>query len=162
MDTQKSLTFPRTVIDPVFTTANWQRNVQVFKQETASNVYWATAMAEEVGEVAGIVKKLYRGFNIREFKKLSTKLKQTPISILEKLYPNLIKDIHNLDYILHGRIMEQIWTETLRSKLAKELADVVTYADLMATRNQVSLGEAMVEKFNEVSDEMESPQFKLQ
>lgn len=35
--------------------------------------------------------------------------------------------------------------------LAKELADVVTYADLLAARFGIDLGEAIASKFNEVS-----------
>jgi len=35
--------------------------------------------------------------------------------------------------------------------LAKELADVVTYADLLAARCGIDLGEAVRDKFNEVS-----------
>ena len=40
--------------------------------------------------------------------------------------------------------------------MAKELADVVIYADLLAARLGIDLGEAIVEKFNEVSDRMGS------
>lgn len=44
--------------------------------------------------------------------------------------------------------------------LAKELADVVAYADLMAARFGIDLGLAVVKKFNEVSDRVNSP-YKL-
>jgi hypothetical protein len=36
--------------------------------------------------------------------------------------------------------------------IGKELADVVIYADLLAARLGIDLGEAVVQKFNEVSD----------
>lgn len=38
-----------------------------------------------------------------------------------------------------------------RPHLAKELADVVTYLDILAMRSGVDLGDATVDKFNEVS-----------
>ena len=44
----------------------------------------------------------------------------------------------------------------LRSRLSLELADVITYADLIAARFDINLGEAVKEKFNEVSDKRDS------
>lgn len=43
------------------------------------------------------------------------------------------------------------WTPERQQKLAKELADVVIYADLLAARFGIDLGAAVAEKFNEVS-----------
>ena len=43
------------------------------------------------------------------------------------------------------------WTPELQQALAKELADVVTYADLLAARFGIDLGCAVAVKFNEVS-----------
>lgn len=40
----------------------------------------------------------------------------------------------------------------LRQKIGKELADLVIYADLLAARLDISLGDSVVSKFNEVSD----------
>lgn len=34
----------------------------------------------------------------------------------------------------------------------KELADIITYADLLAARMDIDLGKAVINKFNEVSD----------
>lgn len=45
---------------------------------------------------------------------------------------------------------EARWIE-LRDETAKELADVVIYADLLAERLGIDLGKAVREKFNEVS-----------
>lgn len=44
------------------------------------------------------------------------------------------------------------WSSELQLALAKELADVVTYADLLAARFGIDLGKAVTEKFNEVSE----------
>lgn len=44
----------------------------------------------------------------------------------------------------------------LRIALAKELADTVTYADLLAARLGINLGMAVANKFNEVSDRVGS------
>jgi NTP pyrophosphatase (non-canonical NTP hydrolase) len=48
------------------------------------------------------------------------------------------------------------WTPELQKALAKELADVVTYADLLAARFGIDLGEAVASKFNEVSQRVGS------
>ncbi len=55
---------------------------------------------------------------------------------------NLIKKIERGDMSL----------EDARESLAKELADVQTYLDILAFRAGVDLGRATVMKFNEVSD----------
>lgn len=60
---------------------------------------------------------------------------------------NLIKKIERGDFTL----------EEKRGELAKELADVAIYLDLLAYRAGVNLGEAVIDKFNEVSDRVGSP-----
>lgn len=44
-----------------------------------------------------------------------------------------------------------------KDEIAKELADVVTYADLLAARYGIDLGAAVRDKFNEVSQRVLSP-----
>lgn len=41
--------------------------------------------------------------------------------------------------------------EVAKDALAKELADIVIYADLLAKAANIDLGEAVIDKFNEVS-----------
>lgn len=41
--------------------------------------------------------------------------------------------------------------EIAKDALAKELADVIIYADLLAKAADINLGEAVIDKFNEVS-----------
>ena len=60
---------------------------------------------------------------------------------------NVIKKIRRGDVTL----------EQAREYLAKELADVVTYLDILAFRAGVDLGEATINKFNEVSERVGSP-----
>lgn len=55
---------------------------------------------------------------------------------------NLIKKIERGDFSL----------EEMRNECAKELADVQTYLDILAFRMGVDLGQATIDKFNEVSD----------
>jgi len=55
---------------------------------------------------------------------------------------NVIKKIQRGDFTL----------EEVREDLGKEFADVITYMDILASRAGVDLGEAVVSKFNEVSD----------
>lgn len=45
---------------------------------------------------------------------------------------------------------------------AKELADVVTYLDILAAQLKINLGEAVTNKFNEISERVESPIFIYQ
>ena len=54
---------------------------------------------------------------------------------------NLIKKIERGDYTLDEK----------REELGKELADVLTYLDILAFRAGVDLGQATMDKFNEVS-----------
>jgi len=55
---------------------------------------------------------------------------------------NVIKKIEREDFTL----------EEARVDCAKECADVMTYLDILAFRLGVDLGQATVDKFNEVSD----------
>jgi NTP pyrophosphatase (non-canonical NTP hydrolase) len=48
--------------------------------------------------------------------------------------------------------------EQLRIDLAKELADVICYADLLAAREGIDLGQAVQDKFNLVSARNHVPQ----
>ncbi len=59
---------------------------------------------------------------------------------------NLIKKIERGDYTL----------EEKREELGKELADVLTYLDILAFRAGVDLGRATIDKFNEVSRRVEA------
>ena len=43
-------------------------------------------------------------------------------------------------------------TDITKEMLAKELADVIIYADLLAQKAGINLGEAVIDKFNEVSN----------
>lgn len=52
-----------------------------------------------------------------------------------------------------GDIDEAEFKETA----AKELADVQTYLDILAFQLKIDLGDAVIQKFNEVSDRINSP-----
>jgi NTP pyrophosphatase (non-canonical NTP hydrolase) len=58
---------------------------------------------------------------------------------------NLMKKIKRGDFADGSQLDEA------RAKLKKEFADVITYMDLMAYQFRFDLGEAVTEKFNEVS-----------
>lgn len=66
---------------------------------------------------------------------------------------NMIKKIERGDYDLDDEIVDDKTGAkiTVRAALAKELADVVCYLDLLAYRARIDLGEATVAKFNEIS-----------
>jgi NTP pyrophosphatase (non-canonical NTP hydrolase) len=59
---------------------------------------------------------------------------------------NLIKKIERGDFTL----------DEARDKLADELADAVTYIDLLAARAGINLGQAVIRKFNVVSKRVDS------
>lgn len=59
---------------------------------------------------------------------------------------NIIKKIRRGDLTL----------EEARPALAKEFADVVIYLDLLAKQAGINLGSATIDKFNEVSDRVDS------
>lgn len=129
------------IIDFVrFSQANWRRCRDAFKCADKPNLYWATALAEEVGEVAGIIKKLDRGFTERD------RVKQ------EKAYLGYTQAIDPHDESLLSP--EEFWFANKKQSLSKEMADVFSYLDLMATANGIDLPEAIINKFNEVSKAM--------
>lgn len=59
---------------------------------------------------------------------------------------NLIKKIERGDFTL----------EEKREEVGKEIADVLAYLDILAFRAGVDLGDATVQKFNEVSDRVDA------
>ena len=88
---------------------------------------WAVALAGEVGEACDVVKKMRR--------------KQGAVGRTTDL--------------VHGRAKD--WdSEDMKNALAQELADVIIYADLLAARNGIDLGAAVIHKFNLVSGKVDS------
>ncbi len=67
-----------------------------------------------------------------------------------------VKRFFDRRYAEH-RHPEDNLSEDERAYLKKEIADVVMYLDLLAARAKIDLGEAVREKFNEVSDRVGSP-----
>lgn len=60
---------------------------------------------------------------------------------------NLLKKIRRGDFTLDEK----------RDEVAKEIADVAIYLDLLAAKLGIDLGKAVREKFNEVSDRRKCP-----
>lgn len=48
--------------------------------------------------------------------------------------------------------------DTLREKLADEIADVVIYLDLLAASQSINLGAAVIKKFNKTSEKITAPE----
>lgn len=72
---------------------------------------------------------------------------------------DLIKKIERGDFELDEVVTIKGETATAREFLAKEIADVICYADLLANRAGVDVGEAVRAKFNEISQRVASPIF---
>ena len=118
-----------------FSEANLQRCNESFRpiQEWSPND-WATAMAGECGEACNVAKKMRRLFEKPEVAQYYRMIK--PLKYSHK------EEISQYEY--------------LRGELARELADVITYVDLFATRMGINLEDALISKFNEVSDRVYS------
>ena len=130
-----------------FSAINMARCIGPFNCGEKDNLYWITAMAEELGEIAGAVKKLERGFNEREFLKLKSKYDSFTKSqnVPEPMY---------IDYLKY-------WENDRKKAMASEAADLFTYLNLFCQKNDIDLFKAVREKFNQVSVEMGCPEFKI-
>lgn len=69
---------------------------------------------------------------------------------------NIIKKVRRGDFELEDRPAEFKGC-TVREAIAKELADTVTYIDHLAAKYDIDLGQAVFEKFNEISRRVGSP-----
>lgn len=91
---------------------------------------WTNALCGESGEAANFSKKLSRlRMGFRNFDEIPEPYKNIP----------------------GGQ------AEYYKQCLARELADIVCYADLTAAKLGVDLGQVVIDKFNEVSDKLQSP-----
>lgn len=100
---------------------------------------WSNAMCGEAGEAANVVKKIRR----------------TMSGLWDKQkYPgdgdSATRDIAAMDFLTARG--------ALKSLLADELADVICYADLLASKAGIDLGEAVRAKFNRVSEAQGFPE----
>jgi len=98
---------------------------------------WGNAMAGEFGEAA---------------KELLSFFEQTWVSLK---FMSTIKTCDTLKKMIR-QLESDKDPDKLKKRLKKELADVVIYADLTAARFDIDLGEAVRDKFNEVSDKRNS------
>lgn len=64
---------------------------------------------------------------------------------------NFVKKLRRLDGA-DASLDSEAQRYALTEAIAKELADLVTYADLLAARLGIDLGAAVVDKFNEISE----------
>lgn len=127
-------------------------NESFHKMESWSATDWATAMTGEVGECLEEIIELQ--MLILQFTKASTKFGDT-IKKIRRLETNSRAHIQSVSEQEHQQELNH-QLRKLIDRLALELADVVTYADLLAARMDIDLGEAVREKFNEVSDRVKS------
>jgi NTP pyrophosphatase (non-canonical NTP hydrolase) len=69
---------------------------------------------------------------------------------------NVVKKLRRIETNKVGTPDSELWG--LQKALAKELADTVIYADLLAAKYGINLGTAIVNKFNEVSERNDFPE----
>lgn len=124
-----------------FSKSNWDRNEALFNGATLEDIYFTTAIAEEVGEVCGVIKKLKRGFNERELLKARNEYKKYNPQAIPESIPG-------------ADVLREKWYKDQTQKLALEVADVFIYLNLLAYKNGINLMAAVEEKFNKVTLEM--------
>ena len=124
-----------------FSMVNSQRSNQFFNGQSLEDTYYTTALAEEVGEICGVVKKLSRGFNEREL----LKARKNFIACHPGITP---------DSIPGADFFRAHWYKDKVSKLSGEIADVFIYLDLFAHKHGINIFEAVEKKFNQVTQEM--------
>lgn len=73
-------------------------------------------------------------------------------------FGNVVKKLRRLEFGLRGSKGEDKDRDVLLAKLAKEAADTFLYLDLTCTFYGVNLAEAIIQKFNQVSEEQNLPQ----
>lgn len=133
------------------------------------NSFMLIALTEELGEMAGAMKKLLRPFNKRDFNKTLNKMivkESLPGKVNEKgeLVDNtrLLElesyDWNNLE--LRAEVEAFYYKKQLKAFI-EESADFLIYYDMMLTHNGIDIHEAVKEKFNKVSKEMGCPQFSI-
>lgn len=69
---------------------------------------------------------------------------------------NVVKKLRRIEFSLEGNRDQSF--EDLKAKLAAELADTFTYLDLLATFYHLDLSQAIIDKFNAVSEENGFPE----
>lgn len=98
---------------------------------------WANATAGEVGEMIGAYLALLVSKHTGEVS-------------------NLAKKIIRFDGNIRPQLAQGITREELVKKLAAEMADVLTYLDLLADSQGIDLAKAYMETFNAKSDQIGS------
>lgn len=121
-----------------FSNLNLERCDGPFECKDKEFTYWVIALSEEVGELAGAVKKLMRGFNKREKLKMVNRFK--------KDFPD--------DPVPSDDTLSTLWYTVKLKAISEESADIFIYLDLLAQKYNFSLWANVKDKFNSVSEEM--------
>lgn len=114
------------------------------------------AMLEELGEIAGVLKRKVRGFNERDFNKTIKELLKEGNGDgaveWDKLRWEKQEDVN---------FVRTIFQSKLNENLSVECADLLGYFDLFLANEGIDLDLAVKNKFNQVSEEMGCSQFKI-
>lgn len=139
---------------PEFSKLSIMRNndPQGFNCENKEGTFFIAAMVEELGEIAGALKKLERGLNPRERNKFIGKLK----TIWNEKHPG--QEERYSELTLHE--LETLWFNDKLSHFVEEGADLFIYWDVLLTKVQRQYGlqvdffDTVKKKFNKVSLEL--------
>lgn len=170
-----------------FSRANWARTThpRAFNMDPGVTevgqeklgTHLLLGMTEELGEIAGAIKKLNQPLNQKYFNKTLRKMgslesyKDQATAIFKfleekdltmeqaKHIDNLFPD--NPDRTLYDEVLH-FWKTGKRLALISECADLFGYFDLLLTNYNIDIHAASVSKFNKVAEEMGIPDFKIQ
>lgn len=130
-------------------------NPDAFNKAEKDLNYFLTSLAEEVGELCGAHHKMERGFNERERKKTIKRL----VEMAKNQNKSFKVDPKDWD----EATLQEHWRLQKLSAIKDEIADVFIMLNLIASKSGVNWKEAVLEKFNRVTEECNYPDsYKIQ
>lgn len=125
--------------------------------------YLILGMMEELGEISGVLKKIKRPFNKRDFDKVIQKQIQISQIIDGPESEGDAQVFRELKWENPSdqQIVKTLYLNQLYESLNSECADLFCYLDLFCCNSNIDIALAVTEKFNQVSEQLGCPQFKL-
>ncbi len=130
-----------------FSANNLSRCDNIFMMQDHGPEYFVIALAEEVGEVAGVYKRFLRGFTLKDAKKLLEKMRERGED--EELVRHF--DEAGIEHSMDE--LSLIWESSIRKKLLQELSDVFIYWDLLRQKEGLT-AEDIINTYNKVNEDM--------
>lgn len=125
--------------------------------------YLMLGMMEELGEISGVLKKIKRPFTKRDFDKVIQRQIQISQIIGAPESEGDAQIFLGLEWENPSdqQIVKTIYLNQLYENLHSECADLFCYLDLFCCNSNIDITMAVTQKFNQVSEQLGCPQFKL-